>query len=130
MNSPAAQIGRDFLLKRGFDRAACESFGVGYAPDEWDALTKYLRALGFTGEELEIAGLSKEGQKGMIDRFRNRLIWPIRNITGEVVGFGARKLSEEDQGPKYLNTSETPIYKKSQVLYGLDRSKKEIAAKR
>ena len=130
LNSPAAQVGRDFLLQRGFDRAACESFGVGYAPDEWDALTKYLRAQGFTGEELEIAGLSKEGQKGMIDRFRNRLIWPIRNITGEVVGFGARKLSEEDQGPKYLNTSETPIYKKSQVLYGLDRAKKEIAKKR
>lgn len=130
LNSPAAQVGRDFLLKRGFDRAACESFGVGYAPDEWDALTKYLRAQGFTGEELEIAGLSKEGQRGMIDRFRNRLIWPIRNITGEAVGFGARKLSEEDQGPKYLNTSETPIYKKSQVLYGLDRSKKEIATKR
>jgi DNA primase len=66
----------------------------------------------------------------MIDRFRNRLVWPIRNITGDVVGFGARKLSEEDQGPKYLNTSETPIYKKSQVLYGLDKAKKEIASKR
>ena len=130
LNSPAAQTGRDFLLQRGFERAACESFGVGYAPDEWDALTKHLRAQGFTGEELEIAGLSKEGQKGMIDRFRNRLVWPIRNITGDVVGFGARKLSEEDQGPKYLNTSETPIYKKSQVLYGLDRAKKEIATKR
>ena len=130
INTPGAQVGRDFLLKRGFDRAACESFGVGYAPDEWDALTKHLRAQGFTGEELDIAGLSKEGQKGMIDRFRNRLVWPIRNITGDVVGFGARKLSEEDQGPKYLNTSETPIYKKSQVLYGLDKAKKEIAAKR
>jgi len=130
LNSPAAQTGRDFLLQRGFERAACESFGVGYAPDEWDALTKHLRTQGFTGEELEIAGLSKEGQKGMIDRFRNRLVWPIRNITGDVVGFGARKLSEEDQGPKYLNTSETPIYKKSQVLYGLDRAKKEIATKR
>ena len=128
--NPSAQVGRDFLIKRGFDRAACESFGVGYAPDDWDQLTKHLRALGFTGEELELAGLSKEGQKGMIDRFRNRLIWPIRNITGDVVGFGARKLSEEDQGPKYLNTSETPIYKKSQVLYGLDRAKKEIATKR
>ena len=130
LNSPDAQVGRDFLLKRGFERAACESFGVGYAPDEWDALTKFLRSQGFTGEELELAGLSKEGQKGLIDRFRNRLIWPIRNITGEVVGFGARKLSEDDQGPKYLNTSETPIYKKSQVLYGLDKAKKEIASKR
>ena len=128
--NPSAQVGREFLIKRGFDRAACESFGVGYAPDDWDQLTKLLRNQGFTNEELDLAGLSKEGQKGMIDRFRNRLIWPIRNISGEVVGFGARKLSEEDQGPKYLNTSETPIYKKSQVLYGLDRAKKEIATKR
>ena len=128
--NPSAQLGREFLIKRGFDRAACESFGVGYAPDDWDQLTKFLRSQGFTNEELDLAGLSKEGQKGMIDRFRNRLIWPIRNITGEVVGFGARKLSEDDQGPKYLNTSETPIYKKSQVLYGLDRAKKEIATKR
>ena len=128
--NPSAQVGREFLMKRGFDREACESFGVGYAPDDWDQLTKFLRGQGFTNEELDLAGLSKEGQKGMIDRFRNRLIWPIRNITGEVVGFGARKLSDDDQGPKYLNTSETPIYKKSQVLYGLDRAKKEIATKR
>jgi DNA primase len=72
------------------------------------------------------------GQRGPIDKFRNRLTWPIRDISGDVVGFGARKLAsdEEDQGPKYLNTSETPIYKKSQVLYGLDMAKKEIAKKR
>jgi len=129
-SNPDAQVGREFLMQRGFDKSACENFGVGYAPDDWDQLTKYLRAQGFTNEELDLAGLSKEGQRGMIDRFRNRLIWPIRNISGEVVGFGARKLSEADQGPKYLNTSETPIYKKSQVLYGLDLAKREIAAKR
>jgi DNA primase len=119
-------------MKRGFDRAACESFEVGYSPDEWDGLTKYLRNKGFTVEELTLAGLSKEGQKGPIDRFRNRLMWPIRDISGDVVGFGARKLAGDDvdQGPKYLNTPETPIYKKSQVLYGLDRAKKEIAKKR
>jgi DNA primase len=72
------------------------------------------------------------GQRGPIDRFRNRLMWPIRDISGDVVGFGARKLAsdEVDNGPKYLNTPETPIYKKSQVLYGLDRAKKEIAKKR
>jgi DNA primase len=105
---------------------------VGYAPDEWDALTKFLRAQNFTIEELNLAGLSKEGQRGPIDRFRNRLVWPIRDISGDVVGFGARKLAsdEVDQGPKYLNTPETPIYKKSQVLYGLDMAKKEIAKKR
>jgi DNA primase len=120
------------MTKRGFDKGACERFGVGYAPDEWDGLTKFLRAEGYTIDELETAGLSKMGQRGPIDKFRNRLTWPIRDISGDVVGFGARKLAsdEEDQGPKYLNTSETPIYKKSQVLYGLDMAKKEIAKKR
>jgi len=130
--SPDAAHGRDLLTKRGFDKSACQTFGVGYAPDSWDALTKYLRAAGYTIEELELAGLSKMGERGPIDKFRNRLTWPIRDISGDVVGFGARKLAsdEEDQGPKYLNTSETPIYKKSQVLYGLDMAKKEIAKKR
>ena len=130
--SPDAAFGRELLTKRGFDRAACESFGVGYAPNSWDGLTKHLRALNFTIDELELAGLSKMGERGPIDKFRNRLMWPIRDISGDVVGFGARKLAsdEEDQGPKYLNTSETPIYKKSQVLYGLDIAKKEIAKKR
>jgi DNA primase len=130
--SPDAAHGRDLLTKRGFDKNACQTFGVGYAPDSWDALTKHLRAAGYTIEELELAGLSKMGERGPIDKFRNRLTWPIRDISGDVVGFGARKLAsdEEDQGPKYLNTSETPIYKKSQVLYGLDVAKKEIAKKR
>ncbi|MCX6426932.1 MAG: DNA primase [Actinomycetes bacterium] len=130
--SAGAQFGRDLLSKRGFDKAACHVFGVGYAPDDWDALTKHLRAQGFSIEELEIAGLSKMGQRGPIDRFRNRLTWPIRDISGDVVGFGARKLAsdEVDNGPKYLNTPETPIYKKSQVLYGLDLAKKDIAKKR
>ena len=130
--SADAAFGRELLTKRGFDRAACEAFGVGYAPNSWDGLTKHLRALNFTIDELELAGLSKMGERGPIDKFRNRLMWPIRDISGDVVGFGARKLAsdEEDQGPKYLNTSETPIYKKSQVLYGLDIAKKEIAKKR
>jgi DNA primase len=130
--SPTAAHARELMTKRGFDKAACERFGVGYAPDEWDGLTKFLRAEGYTIDELETAGLSKMGQRGPIDKFRNRLTWPIRDITGDVVGFGARKLAsdEEDQGPKYLNTSETPVYKKSQVLYGLDMAKKEIAKKR
>ena len=132
LNAPAAAHGRDLLTKRGFDKAACMQFGVGFAPDEWDGLTKYLRAMDYTIDELETAGLSKMGQRGPIDRFRNRLTWPIRDISGDVVGFGARKLAsdEVDQGPKYLNTPETPIYKKSQVLYGLDVAKKEIAKKR
>ncbi len=133
LNKPgAAQVGREFLQKRGFDKAAAEQFGVGFAPDEWDALFKHLKSKGFTEQELNTAGLIKEGTNGPIDRYRNRLIWPVKNLTGDVVGFGARKLAsdEVDQGPKYLNTAETPVYKKSQLLYGLDMAKKEIAKKR
>ena len=125
-----AQVGREFLQSRGFDKAAAAKFGVGYAPDEWDALSQHLKARGFTDGELELAGLTKPGQRGHIDRFRNRLVWPIHEISGDVVGFGARRLSEADTGPKYLNTPETPIYKKSALLYGLEMAKKEIAKKR
>ena len=129
---PAAQHGRDFLTKRGFDRDAAKSFNVGYAPDEWDGLYKHLKGQGFSDEELTLAGLIKEGSKGQIDRYRNRLIWPVKDISGDVVGFGARKLAsdEVDQGPKYLNSPETPIYKKNQILYGIDIAKKEIAKSR
>ena len=74
------------------------------------------------------AGLAKEARSGrLIDRFRRRLLWPIRELTGDVIGFGARRLFDDDDGPKYLNTPETPLYKKSHVLYGIDRAKKEIA---
>ena len=129
---PAAQHGRDFLTKRGFDRDAAKNFNVGYAPDEWDGLYKHLKGKGFTDEELNLAGLIKAGSKGMIDRYRNRLIWPVKDISGDVVGFGARKLAsdENDTGPKYLNSPETPVYKKNQILYGLDLAKKEIAKNR
>ena len=129
---PEAQHGRDFLTKRGFDRDAAKSFGVGYAPDQWDSLFKFLKGKGFTEEELMLAGLVKEGTKGPIDRYRNRLIWPVKDISGDVVGFGARKLASDDvdQGPKYLNSPETPIYKKNQILYGLDMAKKEISKTR
>jgi len=129
---PTASHARELLIKRGFDKTASQSFEIGYAPDQWDALSKFLLGKGFSAEELLLAGLTKEGTKGAIDRFRNRLIWPIRDISGDLVGFGARKLAsdEEDTGPKYLNNPETSIYKKSQVLYGLDKAKKEIAKKR
>ncbi|MEV0121465.1 DNA primase [Streptomyces sp. NPDC050703] len=127
LEGPEAEIGRKFLAERGFDQAAAAHFGVGYSPAGWDHLTRFLRGKGFTDKELTLSGLSQEGRRGPIDRFRGRLMWPIRDIGGEVVGFGARKLRDDDNGPKYLNTPETPIYKKSQVLYGIDLAKKEIA---
>jgi len=122
---------RDFLAERGFDAEAIKTFGCGFAPAGWDLLTKHLLLKKFTPKELETAGLSKPARSGsMIDRFRRRLVWPIRSITGDVVGFGARRLFDDDDGPKYLNTPETPIYKKSEVLYGVDLAKREIARRR
>ncbi|GHA47736.1 DNA primase [Streptomyces tauricus] len=122
-----ADAGRTFLAERGFDQAAATHFGVGYSPQGWDHLVRYLRGKGFTDKELLLSGLAQEGRRGPIDRFRGRLMWPIRDIGGDVVGFGARKLYESDNGPKYLNTPDTPIYRKSQVLYGIDLAKKDIA---
>jgi DNA primase len=124
--TPAAKHGREFLAGRGFDAAALERFGVGYAPAGWDVLVRHLRGRGFTDKELLTGGLASEGRRGPIDRFRDRLTWPISDIGGEVIGFGARRLTEDKDSPKYLNTPETPLYKKSSVLYGLDLARKEI----
>ncbi|MDF2443505.1 MAG: primase [Subtercola sp.] len=125
-----ADIGRRFLGERGFDAAAAERFGVGYAPQGWDNLGKHLRSRGYTAEELSLAGLTSSGDRGSYDRFRGRLVWPIRDQTGQTVGFGARRLHDDDKGPKYLNTPETPVYHKSQVLYGLDLAKRDISRAR
>lgn len=123
-----AEIGRRFLGARGFDQPAAEHFAVGYSPAGWDHLVRFLRGRGFSDKELILSGLAQEARNGRpIDRFRGRLMWPIRDIAGDVVGFGARKLRDDDNGPKYLNTPETPIYHKSQVLYGIDLAKKDIA---
>jgi len=130
LESPEAEIGRKFLKERGFDKNSAQLFNIGYANKNWDNLTKFLKQKGFTEQELVFAGLSITGQKGTYDRFRGRLIWPIKDASGEVVGFGARRLFDDDQGPKYLNTPETLVYKKSQVLYGLDQAKKEITSKK
>jgi DNA primase len=130
LTTAEAVIGRTFLDERGFDAAAAAHFGVGYAPNGWEHLVKHLRGRGFTDEELATGGLASRGQRGVIDRFRGRLVWPIRDVTGDVVGFGARKLRDDDDGPKYLNTPESPLYKKSQVLYGIDLAKREMAKAR
>lgn len=127
LTSPEAQVGRAFLTERGFDAATAADFGIGFAPKSWDALTGHLRQRGFTDAELMAAGLVSQGNRGIYDRFRGRLVWPIRDLAGDVVGFGARRLLDDDDGPKYLNTPETPLYKKSQVLYGIDRARREIS---
>ena len=128
LGTPDAAPARQFLAERGFDRQVALDFGCGYAPGGWDALTRHLRGLGFTQNELVTGGLAKESSRGtLIDRFHRRLVWPIRDLTGDVIGFGARKLMDDDPGPKYLNTPETPLYKKSSVLYGVERAKRDIA---
>jgi DNA primase len=129
-HADSARIAHAFLAERGFSVADADKFGVGYSPAAWDELTKHLRARGFTEDELTKAGLSRRTSRGgLIDMFRGRLMWPIRDLTGETIAFGARKLNPEDD-PKYLNTPETPIFKKSQVLYGADLAKREIAKRR
>ncbi|GAB47792.1 DNA primase [Mobilicoccus pelagius] len=131
LRSRDARIGRDFLRERGFDSAAATRFGVGYAPRGGEDLVRHLREKGFSEEEMTLGGLAGKGSRGLYDRFRGRLVWPIRDITGDTVGFGARRLYDDDRiAAKYLNTAETPIYKKTHLLYGLDLAKKAISTGR
>jgi DNA primase len=130
MASAAAAPAREFLSGRGFEAADAERFGTGYAPADWDTLSRHLRGRGFTDEELLLGGLASRGRRGLIDKFRGRLIWPIRDLTGDVIAFGARKLAADDDGPKYLNTPETPLFRKSTVLYGADLARRDIAQRR
>ena len=121
---------RAFLAERGFELADAQRFGVGYSPKAWEDLTRHLRGRGFTDADLISAGLAIQGNRGTRDRFRGRLMWPIRDLSGDVIAFGARKLDEQDDGPKYLNTPETSLFRKSTVLYGADLAKREIAQRR
>ncbi|MGI8665896.1 MAG: DNA primase [Jatrophihabitans sp.] len=129
LRSPDAAPARQYLDERGFDETVAARFGCGYAPAGWDTLTKYLLSRGFSPDELTLAGLSRKSERGgHIDRFHRRLLWPIKDVSGDVVGFGARRIHEDDRiEAKYLNTPETPLYKKSQLLYGMDVAKREIA---
>ena len=121
---------RAFLAERGFEFPDAQRFGVGYSPKAWEDLTRHLRGRGFTDSDLISAGLAIQGNRGPRDRFRGRLMWPIRDLSGDVIAFGARKLDEQDDGPKYLNTPETSLFRKSTVLYGADLAKREIAQRR
>jgi len=128
LETEEAAPARRFLTERDFDADAARRFGCGYAPSGWDALTKHLIRKGFEFKELEVAGLSREGRRGPMDRFHRRLLWPIRSASGETLGFGARRLIDDDPiEAKYVNTPETPLYKKSSVLFGIDLAKRDIA---
>ncbi|MGZ8724693.1 MAG: DNA primase, partial [Aeromicrobium sp.] len=128
-SSADAKAGRQFVSDRGFDQAAAEIFGMGFAPRGGEALVAHLRGKGFTEDELTVGGLASRGSRGLYDRFRGRLMWPIREMTGDVIGFGARRIFDDDRiEAKYLNTSESPIYKKSQVLYGIDLARRDISS--
>ncbi len=127
LTTAGAEPARRFLGERGFDPAAAQHFGVGFAPQSYDATREHLRGRGFSMDEILAAGLAGQGDRSPYDRFRGRLMWPIRDVTGATIGFGARRLLDDDKGPKYLNTPETPIYHKSQVLYGLDLARRDIS---
>jgi DNA primase len=118
---------RRFLGERGFDQESAGRFGLGFAPRDGDALLRHLRQRRFTDEESVAAGLVAIGRSAY-DRFRGRLLWPIRDSSGDTIGFGARRIFDDDRiEAKYLNTPETTIYKKSQVLYGIDLARRDIA---
>jgi len=128
LKSDEAAPAREYLVQRNFDAEAAARFGCGFAPSGWETLTKHLLRKGFEFKELEAAGLSREGRRGPMDRFHRRLLWPIRASGGEVIGFGARRIFDDDQmEAKYINTPETVLYRKSSVLFGLDLAKRDIA---
>ncbi|OHF36683.1 DNA primase [Corynebacterium sp. HMSC074A01] len=127
LETPEAEPGRNFLLERGFDKELIYRFECGYAPDGWDTLTKHLLRRGFEVQELIDAGISSMGRRGPIDKFRRRLIWPIKDAAGNTIGFGARKLFDDDPMGKYMNTQDTLLYHKSKVLFGLDLAKRNIS---
>jgi DNA primase len=128
LQSGEAAPARQYLIDRNFDVEVARRFGCGFAPSGWDSLTKHLQRKGFEFKELEAAGLSREGRRGPMDRFHRRLLWPIRASSGEVIGFGARRIFDDDpMEAKYVNTPETVLYKKSAVLFGIDLAKRDIA---
>lgn len=126
-----AQVARDYLAERGIAAASLEMFQIGYAPNSWDALTAHLTNRGFSPQENVLAGLGVEGDRGAYDRFRHRLMFPIRDERGRVAGFGGRLLPGEALGagdvqPKYVNTSQSQIFDKGSILYGLDLAKDAV----
>lgn len=120
LNSEAGRLAREYLERRGLDVKTTREFSLGYAPSGWDALRQYLAERGWRDEELLAAGLLVEGESGLYDRFRGRLMFPIWDVKGRAIGFGARAL--DDSPPKYLNTPQTALFDKGGTLYALDRA--------
>ena len=129
LKTPAGAPALAYLQKRGLTAETIETFGLGYAPDSYEATLTFLRSKGYTNEELSQAGMVNERDSGGIyDKFRNRITFPIRDSAGKMAGFGARILNPEDQ-PKFLNSPQTALFDKSHLLYGLDQARKAIRAK-
>lgn len=128
LRSERGVVAQAYFHKRGFSEEVMKEFGLGYAVDEWDALLKRLTTHGYTADELDKAGLvvRRDGDSGFYDRFRGRSIFPIFGATGRVLGFGARRMTEDDSQPKYINSPETAVYQKARVLYGLFQAKDAI----
>jgi DNA primase len=131
LNTPPGQAALAYLRQRGLDDAAIEAFGLGYAPHSWDATLNYFKSKGVPEKDLLEAGLltsrEGEGDARLYDRFRHRLMFPIRDERGRMAGFGARILDPQDV-PKFLNSPQTPVFDKGRLLYGLDRARKAIRA--
>lgn len=119
--SPEGKVGYDYFIGRALSAATINHFGLGFAPNQWDALLKYMRAKGYQPAELVDAGLARKGQKGYYDNFRNRVMTPIIDVRGNVIAFGGRVL--DDSKPKYINTGDTLVYKKTNELFALNFAK-------
>ena len=128
LNTPGGKIGFDYLINRGLTEETIEAFGLGYAPDSWDAASVHFRSKGYSEQDLIDAGLASERDSGGVyDRFRDRVVLPIRDERGRMAGFGARTLDPEGL-PKYLNSPSNDVFDKGRILFGLDRARRDIRA--
>ncbi|MSQ15254.1 MAG: DNA primase [Dehalococcoidia bacterium] len=127
LNGSSGRKAMEYVEGRGINSWAMEAFRIGYSPPEWDGAKRHLIAKGFNEDQLLLAGLLVQGEKGVYDRFRDRLMFPIRDRNGAVVGFGARSL--DGSQPKYLNSPQTPLFDKSSILYGLDLARDAIRSR-
>ncbi len=130
LKSPRAAVARDYLKNRGIDIELAKTFHLGYAPDSWDSLSKYLLAKGYAAGDLVGVGLAVQHSRGSVyDKFRDRIMFPILDIHGRAIGFGGRLLKDKNEEPKYMNSPQSLVYNKSLVLYNLNQAKNAIKEK-